>query len=234
MIGGIIGLIRPQPLSAQSQIFFKMMLGAACLFFGLRLTWLNIGGSFSMVVKQVVIAFLAVMLGNLVGKGIGIQKLSNRLGQHARKLIEGNRPKDPQRFSKGMNACAILFCAAPLGILGAIHDGLSIADSNSSYYFPLAVKAVMDGLAMMGFVTMFGFGAMFSALPVFVFFGTITMVAHVYLEPALSRSMIEAIHAAGGLVICAVGVVIFEIRRVQLADYLPALIIAPLLAWIWK
>lgn len=234
VIGGIIGLIRPQSLSAQTQIFFKMMLGSACLFFGLRLTWLNVGGSFLMVVKQLVIALLALTLGHALGKGIGLQKLSNRLGQYARKLIEANRPNDPHRFSNGMNACAILFCAAPLGILGAIHDGLSITDSNSSYFYPLAIKGLMDGLAMMGFVVMFGFGALLSALPVFVFLGTITMVTHVYLEPLLARPIIEAIHAVGGLVICTVGVVIFEIRRVQLADYLPALIIAPLLAWIWK
>jgi len=234
VLGGIIGLIHPKPLSAQTQGFFKMMLGVAAMFFGLRLTWLCVGGSFATTTKQIVIAFLAVMFGNLLGRTLGIQKLSNRLGQHARKLIEGNRPNDPRRFSNGMNACAILFCAAPLGILGAVHDGLSIADSNTSYFYPLAVKALMDGLAMMGFVMMFGFGAMLSALPVFVFFGTITMVAHVYLEPVLSRPMIDSIHAAGGLVICTVGVVIFEIRRVQLADYLPALALAPLLTWIWK
>lgn len=234
VVGGIIGLIHPKPLAAQTQGFFKMMLGVACMFFGLRLTWLGVGGTFSTVMKQLLIALLAVMLGNLLGKLLRLQKLSNRLGQHARKLIEGNRPNDPRRFSNGMNACAMLFCAAPLGMLGAVHDGLSVTDATTSYFFPLAVKAVMDGLAMMGFVMMFGFGAMVSALPVFVFFGTITMVTHIYLEPLLSRPMIDSIHAAGGLVICTVGVVIFEIRRVQLADYLPALIVAPLLTWIWK
>ena len=205
------------------------------MFVGLRLTFLSVGGSFIIVSKQIIIAFGAVLLGNLLGKLFRLQKFSNRLGQHARQLIEGNRPTDPQRFSNGMNACAILFCAAPLGILGAVHDALPQLAGGPGYFYPLAVKAFMDGLAMMGFVMIFGAGAIVSALPVFVFFGTITMSVHVYLEPFLrSHLLLDSVNAVGGLVICTVGVVIFEIRRVQLADYLPALVVAPVLTWLWK
>lgn len=235
VIGGIIGLIHPKPLSAQTQGFFKMMLGVVCMFFGLRLTWLSVNGPFLGATKQVVIAFLAIMLGNLLGRLIGLQKFSNRIGQHARKLIENNRANDPQRFSNGMNACTILFCAAPLGLLGAITDALPVVAGDVGYYFPLAVKALMDGLAMMGFVVMFGAGAMVAALPVFIFLGTITMATHIYVEPFLrSHLLLDSVNAAGGLVVCTVGVVIFEIRRVQLADYLPALAVAPVLTWLWK
>jgi uncharacterized membrane protein YqgA involved in biofilm formation len=93
----------------------------------------------------------------------------------------------------------------------------------------------MDGLATMGFVMMFGSGAIFSALPVFVFFGTITMATSIYLQPFLrSHELLNSVNAVGGLVVCTVGVVIFEIRRVQLADYLPALAVAPLITWLWK
>ncbi len=235
VIGGIIGLIRPRPLSPQTQAFFKLSLGVLTMFFGLRLTWLSIGGSVWATTKQIIIAFLAVMLGNLLGKLFRLQKLSNRLGQHARKLIEANRPDHPHRFSNGMNACAILFCAAPLGLLGAVHDALPVVAGGTGYFFPLAVKALMDGLAMMGFVMIFGGGAILSALPVFVFFGTITMATNIWVEPFLrAHLLLDSVNAAGGLVICTVGVVIFEIRRVHLADYLPALAVAPLITWLWK
>lgn len=235
LIGGIIGLIRPRPLTAQTQAFFKVLLGVLTMFFGLRLTWLSIGGSAWATTKQIIIVLLAVMVGHLLGKLFRLQKLSNRLGQHARKLIETNRPDHPHRFSNGMNACTILFCAAPLGIMGAIHDALPSVAGGTGYYFPLAVKALMDGLAMMGFVMIFGGGAIVSALPVFVFFGTITMATNIYVEPFLrSHLLLDSVNAAGGLVICTVGVVIFEIRRVQLADYLPSLAVAPLITWLWK
>ncbi len=239
ILGGIIGLVRTEPLSASSQAFFKVALGTATMFFGLRLTWLSIGGSFGQVVKQIFIAFVAISLGNLLGKTIRLQQRSNRLGQFARKLIESHRPDHPHRFSNGMNACMILFCAAPLGLIGAITDALPQEADSMGYFFPLAVKAVMDGLAMMGFVKIFGWGATFSALPVFVFFGTITMTTHVFVEPFLrTHDLLNSVNAAAGLIICSVGVVIFEIRRVHLADYLPALAIAPLITWLisslWK
>lgn len=235
LIGGIIGLMRPRPLSAQTQAFFKVLLGVLTVYFGLRLTWLSVGGTFGQVIKQLVIACLAIILGNLIGKLMRLQKLSNQLGQHAKKLIETNRPNDPQRFSNGMNACAILFCAAPLGILGAVHDALPAVDGNVRFFYPMIVKGLMDGLAMMGFVMLFGGGAIFSALPVYALFGTITMVTHIWAEPFLrAHQLLDSVNAVGGLVICTVGVVIFEIRRVHLADYLPALAVAPAITWLLK
>ena len=235
LIGGIVGLVRPKPLTAQTQGFFKVLLGVLTVYFGLRLTWLSVGGTFGHVMKQLFIACLGIIVGNLIGKLLRLQKLSNQLGQHAKKLLEANRPNDPQRFSNGMNTCAILFCAAPLGILGAIHDALPAADGSVRFYYPMIVKGLMDGLAMMGFVMLFGGGAIFSALPVYALFGTITMVTHIWAEPFLrSHQLLESVNAVGGLVICTVGVVIFEIRRVHLADYLPALAIAPVITWFWR
>jgi hypothetical protein len=235
IIGGVFGLIHRTPLSARTQGFFKVTLGVLTMFFGLRLTWLSINGTFGSAVRQIVIMFAALLLGPLLGKLLRLQKLSNRLGQYARRLIEQSRPNDPHRFSNGLNACAILFCAAPLGILGAIHDALPVAAGEPGYFYPLAVKALMDGLAMAGFVSLFGSGAMVSALPVFVFQGTITMACHVYLEPFLrTHGLVDPVNAVGGLIICTIGVVIFDIRRVELTDYLPALVVAPLIASVWK
>jgi len=235
LIGGIFGLMRVTPLSASTQGFFKMSLGVLTMFFGLRLTWLSVNGTFGQVIKQITIAFGAIILGNLLGKLLRFQKMSNRMGQYAKRLIETNRPDDPHRFSNGMNACAVLFCAAPLGILGSIQDALPREAGGMGYFYPLAIKALMDGLAMAGFVKFFGPGAMVSALPVFVFQGTITMACHIYLEPFLrAHGLLNSVNAVGGLVVCTVGVVIFEIRRVELADYLPSLAVAPLITWLWK
>lgn len=235
LIGGIIGLLRPKPLGAQTQAFFKVLLGVLTVYVGLRLVWLSTGGTFFQVIKQLLIACLALMLGTVLGKLLRLQTLSNHLGQRAKKLLEANRPNDPQRFSNGMNTCAILFCAAPLGILGAIHDALPAVDGSVRCFHPMIVKGLMDGLAMMGFVMLFGVGAILSALPVYAVFGTITLLTHIYAEPFLrSHYLIDSVNCVGGLIICTISVVIFEIRRVQLADYLPALAIAPLITWLWK
>jgi len=234
LIGGIIGMSRTTPLSPQSQAFFKLALGVFTIFFGLRLTWMSVGGTFPQVIKQIVIALLAIMLGKLLGRLLGFQSASNHLGQHARKLIENTRPDDPQRFSNGMNACAILFCASPLGILGAVQDGLFISPGGTGYFYTLGVKGVMDGLAMLGFVALFGGGGLLAALPVFVFQAAISLVCNHYLEPFLRlHGLLDSVNATGGLIVCTIGLVIFEIKKVELADYLPSLALAPLITWVF-
>ena len=235
IIGGTVGLMRTTPLSVQTQAFFKLALGVFTIFYGLRLTWMSVGGTFSQILKQLAIAALAVTFGKLLGSLLHFQKASNALGRQARKLIEQTRPDAPQRFSNGLSACAILFCAAPLGILGAMQDGLAVTDGGTSYFYPLAVKALMDGLAMTGFVVMFGAGAILSALPVFVFQASITLACHFYAEPFLRlHGLLDSVNAVGGLIVCTVSLIIFEFKKVELADFLPSLFIAPLITWVWS
>jgi len=118
-----------------------------------------------------------------------------------------------------------LFCAAPLGILGAVTDGLA------GYFYPLALKAVMDGLAMAGFVPLFRWPVALAALPVFIFFTALATAVNRFALPALAaHHLVEPTAAAAGLVMCAVSLVILGARRVELANYLPALLLAPALA----
>jgi hypothetical protein len=113
-------------------------------------------------------------------------------------------------------------------LLGAVTDGLS------GDFYLLAVKAFMDGLAMTGFMKMFGWPAALSAFPVYFFLAALTLVAQFYAKPFLdAHNLIDSVNVAGGFIACAVALVIFEIRKVELANYLPALAIAPLLAWLW-
>jgi uncharacterized membrane protein YqgA involved in biofilm formation len=225
LLGSLFGLVLNQPLSARTQDFFRRALGAATIFFGLQLVWLNVNGTFLSCVKQIFIALLALVLGNLLGKLLSLQNISNHLGRFA-----GNLIANPQRKSAdGFKACAILFCAAPLGMLGAATDGLS-----GNFYF-LAVKAVIDGLAMTSFVKMFCWFSALSAFPVFIFLGAITFAVQFYAKPFLDLyNLIYSVNAVAGFIACAVSLVIFEVRKVELANYLPALAVAPLITWLLK
>jgi uncharacterized protein len=226
LLGAIFGLALQKPLSARAQGFLRRALGAATVFFGLQLVWLNVNGTFLSCAKQIFIALLALILGNLVGKLLSLQKISNQLGRIAGNLIAAAQKNPPGKSADGFNSCAILFCAAPLGILGAVTDGLS-----GCFYF-LAVKAAMDALAMASFVKMFGWISALSAFPVFIFLGTITFAVQFYAKPFLdSHHLIYSVNTAAGFIACAVALVIFEVRKVELANYLPALALAPVLAY---
>ena len=229
LLGGLFGLARREPLSARPQIFFRNALGAFTVFFALRLVWLSINGTFLSCLKQLVLAVLAVALGNLLGKLLGLQKISNRVGRYATRLLSSAETNSNRKMADGFCACTILFWAAPLGLLGAVADGLS------GYFYLLAVKGVMDGLAMTSFVKMFRWPAAMSAIPVFALLGFITLICQHYAEPFLEeRHLVDSVNAAAGLAACAVALVIFEVRKVELANYLPALSVAPLLAWLLK
>jgi len=229
LLGGLFGLAWRGPLAARAQIFFRNALGAATVFFALRLVWLSVNGTFLLCLKQLFIAALAIMLGNLLGKLLGLQKMSNHLGRYATRLLSSSESGSPRKMADGFCACTILFWAAPLGLLGAVADGLS------GYYYLLAIKGVMDGLAMMSFVKMFRWPAAMSAIPVFALLGFLTLACQLYARPFLeSRQLLDSVNAAAGLAACAVALVVFEARRVELANFLPALAVAPLLAWLLK
>ena len=227
LAGALFGLTARQPLSARTQYFFKSALGAFTVWFGLRLIVENVHGTFFIGVKQLFIAALGVIIGYWVGKILRLQKFSNRLGHHAANLLAAAQKKPPGKSADGFLASTILFCAAPLGILGAVADGLS------GYFYLLLLKAVMDGLAMVSFVKMFRWPVALAAIPVLFFLNGLTVAVHFGVQPRLSAQELAAVHLAAGLITCAVTLVIFEIRRVELNSYLPGLLVAPLLAHYW-
>jgi hypothetical protein len=153
--------------------------------------------------------------------------MSNYLGRLAGSAITAAQHNPAMNSSNAFNACAILFCAAPLGIIGAVTDGLS------GYFYFLAVKAAMDALAMLGFVRIFQWPAALSALPVLVFFSAVTLGVQLYVSHSRNPAVLDSIGSAAGLIACIITIVIFEVRRVELANFLPALAVAPLLTKLW-
>lgn len=229
LIGGIAGLTLKKQPSAASQGFFKVALGAFTVFYGLRLMLLNLDGFSLNTLRLLTIVILALFFGKLLGRLFRLQKISNRIGQQARNEMTRAMSGKKINWSDGFNTCALLFCVAPLAILGSASDGLS------AYFPPLLIKTVMDGLAAMGFVTIFGWSALASALPVFIFESALTTAAALFAKPFLeSHNLLTSVNATTGILIFCVALLIFEIKKIEVANYLPALFVAPLIAWIWK
>jgi len=223
LLGSLFGLARRDPLTARTQQAFQSGLAAFTAFCGLYLVWLNVDGGPLRVLKQLFIALLAVVLGNLLGKALSLQKISNHFGHHAAKLLAAPQNNQPAKPADGFIAVSILFCAAPLGIIGAVTEGLG------GYYLPLVVKALMDGLAMTSFVKLFRWPVALAALPVLIFQNGIAHGVHAFVLPWLTApEWVQSINTVAGLNICAATLVIMGIRRVELASYLPSLAVAPL------
>lgn len=223
LAGGAAGLTLAREISPRNQLRLKIILGAFTCYAGMRMAYGAFNGSFLRVVVEIVIALVSVMLGHWIGRALGLQRLVNKLGQHAAKTFSDAEAGSPDRFSEGLITCSILFCAGPMAILGSLQDGLE------GRWQILAVKSVMDGLATVVFTKRFGWGAMLSALPVFAYQGTITLAAR-GVEPYLhNQALLDSVNAVGGLLLLCIALVILEVRKVPLVDYLPSLLVAPIL-----
>ncbi|MGV3771526.1 MAG: DUF554 domain-containing protein [Verrucomicrobiales bacterium] len=229
IVGGVIGLTIAREISARAQMRLKLILGILTIYAAFTMIWQSINGTLGQVIKQTSIAMLALILGNVVGRILRIQKGLNKLGEYAKTRIgaAGEKENASNRFSEGFVTCTILFCVGPMAILGSLQDGLT-GDIKL-----LGIKSVMDGLATLAFVKTFGPGPILAAVPVLAYQGTITLTAQ-RIEPFVRQSIyLDSVNATGGLIMLCIAVVILGLQKVPLADYLPALIIAPLLTWLW-
>jgi uncharacterized membrane protein YqgA involved in biofilm formation len=228
LVGGILGLTLRRQMSLPTQVAIKGGLGVLVIFVGLKTTWSSLGGSAGHVFKQIGIVLLALILGRLTGRLLHLQKGLNHLGQYARARFSRAGSETAAKWSEGFITCTILFCVGPMAILGSIQDGLS------GRWQLLGTKAIMDGLATMAFVGTFGWGAIFSVVPVVAYEGALTLGAKLVAPWLSDPLLLQSINATGGLLVFCIALIILELKKIELADYLPSLFFAPLLTWLWK
>ncbi len=228
VVGGILGLILRKPMSMATQLALKGLLGILMVFVGLRATLVSLGGGGWMVAKQLTILILAMMLGRLLGHYLRLQKGLNRLGRYAKDQLAQAGSTPSNRPSEGFVTAALLFCLAPIAFLGAVQDGVN------GQWYTLGLKAVLDGLATMALVTSFGWGTIVSVVPVVAYQGTLTLAVRLLAPWLHQHNLADSIQAVSGMLVFSVALIILDLRKVQVGDYLPSLAAAPLLTWIWR
>jgi uncharacterized membrane protein YqgA involved in biofilm formation len=165
----------------------------------------------------------ALLIGGVIGSLVGIENRVEVLGGWLQRRLAGETEDEARtRFIEGFVAASLLFCIGPLAILGSLSDGLGNGIDQ------LALKSVLDGFAAMGFAAALGWGVSASAIPVGVWQGSWTLAA-VLAGSLLPVALVAAITATGGVLLLGIGFRLLNVRRIAVADMLPALLIAPLL-----
>ena len=231
LLGGILGLTLSKQLSSAQQVALKGLLGVFTVYVGLKTTWMSLGGGMGTIMKQLGILLFSLILGRIAGRLLHLQKSMNRLGQFAREKLSAANRAAPGRFTDGFITCALLYCIAPISVLGAILDGLQ---AHEGHWQTLGIKAWIDGLATMSFVICFGWSSILSVIPVFAYQGTITLCAALVAPFLRDHGLLDSVTATAGLLVFCVALIILELKKIELADYLPSLLFAPLLAWWWR
>jgi hypothetical protein len=228
VLGGLAGSSKRGLLSPSLQSRAKILLAVATVLVSLTMTWRGLGGGPLDVLRQIALIILALILGNATGRLLGLQSLSNRLGRFARSRLESGTPSRDHAVGDGLLVGTVLFCASPMAFLGAFFEGLS------GYSYVLVIKAVIDALAIAAMMPGLGWGLILSCIPVLAFQGSICQAA-AYLEWSIRPypDIANALLATGGLLVFCLALIILELKKIAVANYLPSLGFAALLGWLW-
>jgi uncharacterized membrane protein YqgA involved in biofilm formation len=225
VVGGAAGLAARKTIPPPYPMALKSILGLLTIWYGLKLTWVSLNGSFRQVLGEIGLVILALVLGKWAGKLLRLQAFSNSIGRHATKTLAA--PPSPRRFNDGFLLATGLYCAGPLALLASVQEGLT------GFSPVFVVKAGIDGLATYAFCERFGWGVILSAIPVLALENALIRCGQL-LEPALRARpapLLDAIDATDGLLIFCVAMIILGLKKIQVADYFPSLAFAPLLTW---
>ena len=166
----------------------------------------------------------AVVIGGVVGSLLHIEgRLEGFAGWLQSRLTHDSSSEARERFIEGFVTSSLLFCIGPLAILGSLSDGLGNGIDQ------LLLKSSIDMFAALAFAATLGWGVAFSAVPVGIWQGFLTVVG-VAAGAFLPGALIAAVTATGGVLLLGIGLRLLHIRQIAVGDLLPALIVAPLLA----
>lgn len=201
---------------------------------GLGLFTFALGMSMFLKTGNALLVLGAVLVGGILGEWWKLEDHLERLGGWLEaRFNKSFSQHDPgpaaaisrQRFIRGFLTASLVFLVGPLAILGSIEDGIS------GNYQLLAVKSVLDGFASLAFASSLGVGVAFSALPLLVYQGGISLLA-AQVQAITTAEMMTEMTAAGGVLLLAIAISgLLEIKKIRSSNLLPALIIAPLLVW---
>ena len=189
---------------------------------GIALCTIYIGISGALKGENTIVLIIAMVLGAALGTALNIDGFINGLGNRIETRLAGKGKGSP--IARGFVSASLLFCIGAMTIVGSINAGLGDNEM-------LFTKSVLDFISAIMLTVSLGWGVMFSAGFVLVFQGLLALFAGV-LETVLSTAAINEAICAGSLTIVALGLNMLGITKLKVADYLPAIIIAPVLVLI--
>lgn len=164
----------------------------------------------------------AVLLGAIVGELLDIESAVERLGSRI-EAAANSRTGGDSPVAEAFVTASLVFCIGPLAVYGAFEDGLT------SSWDALATKSLLDGFASVAFAAALGWGVALSAVAVLLVQGSFTLLAGM-LGDVLVGEVLAALTSVGGVLLVGIGLRLLDIIDVRVANFLPGLAFAPLIA----
>lgn len=216
--GGLLGLVMKGGLKQHYQDALEKAMGLCTIFIGASGTLAGMytvsGGT--LITGSSLGMIAAMVIGTIIGEFFDFDGKLEQLGVWLKsKAAKG----DDSRFVEGFVTASLVVCVGAMAIVGSIQDGL-LGDPST-----LLTKSVMDGVIVMVFASAYGKGAIFSALPVGVLQGGVTLLAALVLKGNLPQEVIINLSFLGSALIFCVGVNLAFGPKFRVANMLPALVV---------
>lgn len=222
--GGLIGHFSGKLFKEENQDSLTKVCGISVLFIaisGAMQGMLNIDSGKILSGKAMLIV-LTLSIGTIIGELCGIERGFEHFGGWL-KIKTGNG--NDNQFVNAFVTASLTVCIGAMAIVGAIQDGIN------GDFSTLAVKSVLDLIIIAVMTSSLGKGCVFSAIPVFVFEGLITLLARL-ISPLMTELAISYLSLVGSILIFCVGVNLVWGKKIRVANMLPAVILAMIAAYL--
>jgi uncharacterized membrane protein YqgA involved in biofilm formation len=191
----------------------------ATLMQAISLAVILIGLSMALKTQNAMVVTLSIVIGGVIGELLRIEDWLNSLGLKLEQRFGNDNGNG--NFAKAFVSASLVYCVGAMAIMGSLESGLT------GNYNTLFIKSILDGVSSIVFASSMGIGVAFSALPVFLYQGGITLAAG-YIKPLLTDAIVREMTATGGLLIFGIGINILTGGKVQIkvGNLLPALLVA--------
>ncbi len=216
LLGGALGLLFGARLPERVR---------ATVVAGLGLFTAAIGFQMFTASHNPIVVLGGLLVGGILGEFAQIELALQNLGATLERRFAGGSGAGgaANPFIRGFLTASLVFCVGPMTILGSIQDGLT------GDYSLLAIKSVLDGFAALAFASSLGIGVLFSVLVILVYQGGLSLLA-AQAQTLISEPMMAEMTAVGGVLLIGLAISsLLEIKPIRVGNFLPALLIAPLL-----
>jgi uncharacterized membrane protein YqgA involved in biofilm formation len=209
VVGALIGMLLGNRLPERVRVIVFQGLGLCTLAIGMQMTFKT---------TNPLVMVGSIRLGAILGEALELEDRITRGGESLKRLLRSGNSK----FTDGFISTTLLFCIGSMAILGPLEEGLGGSMTTT------LTKSTLDFFAAMAFGAAYGSGVLFSAVPLLIYQGSITLFA-ACLRPYLTDLIRAEIVATGGIMIIGIGINLLEIKRIRLSNLLPALVIVVIL-----
>lgn len=220
LVGGLLGLALPK-LSDGIRTTVMQGIGLAVVIQGVMM---------ALKTNNLLIVIASLVIGGIAGELLKVEQGLDWIGSKLEQAV-GSRVQG--KLAAGFVSTTLLFCVGAMAILGSLDSG--IRHNHDMLY----TKSVLDGFSSVIFASTLGAGVLFSAIPVLLYQGAIALAATTitsWIDQALLNGMTAEITAVGGILIIGIGLNMLEIKRINVANLLPSVLVAaaavPLVQWL--